>query len=71
MSNIIQFLESMGKDASLSNLSSQHYAAAVAELGLNVASQQALLDRDHQALNQLLGGREEVRCMLVTPEAWN
>ena len=49
MSNVISFLESMGKDAGLARLSGDDYAAAVTSLGLDDAPTQALLARDAQA----------------------
>lgn len=64
MSNVIAFLESMGKDASLARLEGEAYVAAVDALGLDDAPRQALLDRDASALADLLGVRLEMMCML-------
>lgn len=65
MSNVIAFLESMGRNASLSRLSGDDYAAAVESLALDDSSRQALLARDAQALNGLAGGRLQMMCILL------
>lgn len=64
MSNVIAFLESLGKDAALAGQSPQAYAAAVEALGLDDAPRQALLARDAAGLNDLLGGRMKMMCLL-------
>jgi hypothetical protein len=64
MSNVIAFLEQMGKNPALHGQSPQDYAAAVQALGLDDAPRQALLDRDATALNDLLGGRTKMMCFL-------
>lgn len=64
MSNVIAFLETLGTDARKSKLADGDYAAAVDALGLDDAPRQALLDRDAQALNGLLGGRLQMMCIL-------
>ena len=68
MSNVIQFLESMGKNAALGNMSPVEFAAAVKALGADDVAQQALLNRDHEALNGFLGGRAKMMMMLVPAE---
>ena len=65
MSNVIQFLETMGKKPALS---AGEYAATIATLGVNDVQRQALLDRDHTALNNLLGGRAKMRFYVNTPD---
>lgn len=64
MSNVIAFLESMGKDASAHSSSADEFVAAVNALGLDDAPRQALLDRDDVALGDLLGGRMKMMCLL-------
>lgn len=61
MSNIIQFLEAVGSRPALSIA---EYAATVAALDTDATQQQALLDRDHAALNRLLAGREKMVCAI-------
>lgn len=68
MSNVIQFLESMGKDAALSAMSPEAYIAAVNALNVDDAAQHALLNRDHAALNSTLGGRIKMMMVLVPAE---
>jgi len=67
MSNVIQFLETLG---SKPMLSPADYAATVAVLELDTEQQEALLDRDHARLNDLLGGREKLLCSVfpATPD---
>ncbi len=71
MSNVIQFLESMGKDAALGNMSSEEYAATVKALGVDDVAQHALLNRDHAALTDSLGGRVKMMMMLAPAEDEN
>ncbi len=63
MSNVIQFLEALGQ-----NPAPADYAAAVAALDIDEAQRQALLDRDLATLNDLLGGRGKVYCVVVPAE---
>lgn len=65
MSNVIQFLERLGSNQALS---SADYAASVAALDVDSKHRQALLKRDHAALNKLSDGRSEMCCMILTPD---
>ena len=56
MSNIIRFLETMGSKP----ISAADYAATVAALEVGAPQRKALLDRDQDALNELLGGRKKL-----------
>lgn len=69
MSNVIQFLESLGSNAALTRLSAAEYAATVASLDVHVGQRKALLDRDVDALSGLLGGRETMRCLIFQGES--
>ena len=64
MSNVIRFLETLGNNPAQSRLSAAEYAAAVAVLDVDDAERQALLNRDQVALNDLLGGREKMLCLV-------
>lgn len=64
MSNVIQFLESMGSRPAPS---AAEYAAIVAGLEINEAQRKALLDADHAALNELLDGRAKMYCYVSAP----
>ena len=68
MSDAIRFLESMGSDSSLSRLSAEEYAATVAYLDVEPSQQRALIDRDHAALSDLLGGRQTLLCSVFAPD---
>ena len=68
MSNIIQFLESIGKDAALSNMSPEDYAKAVKALSLDDVAQHALLNRDVSALNDSIGAYKKMMMLLVPAE---
>jgi hypothetical protein len=68
MSNIIQFLESIGQDAALSTMSPEEYAEKVKALPVDDLAQHALLNRDQDALNSLLGGRMKMMMALVPAE---
>lgn len=67
MSNVIQFLEAMGRNPGVHGTSAADYAATVALLEIDGAQQKALLDRNPVALNGLLQGREKMFCMVSTP----
>lgn len=67
MSNVIQFLESMGSNAAPNRFSTTQYAATLASLDIDDSQRQALLNRDHVALNNLLEGRSEMCCMVNIP----
>lgn len=68
MSNVIQFLESLGNNSSFRHFSSSDYDALVAALDVDACERQALLDRDCDALNGLLGGRPKMMCLIWQPE---
>ena len=64
MSNVIRFLESVGRKP----LSSAEYAATVSALDLEPSHKSALLDRDQDALNALLDGRKGLRCAVFAAD---
>jgi hypothetical protein len=66
MSNIVQFLETLG--ASPNQLSGANYVSAVTASGLDDATCEALLARDQDGLNRLLGGRAAMRCFVFVPD---
>lgn len=63
MSNVIQFLEMLGR-----NPAPTDYATAVAALDVDEAQRRALLDGDHATLAELLGGRSKMYCLVVPAE---
>lgn len=64
MSNVIEFLERLGADASMASLDGQAYEAAVGSVDAADAARDALLARDAGTLGELLGGRPKMVCML-------
>lgn len=64
MSNVIQFLESMGRNPAMS---AAQYAAAVDALNVSDSQKLALSQRDHAQLNVLLGG--SVKPMMLSQYA--
>jgi len=67
MSNVIRFLEAMGRNPGIHGLTAADYAASVALLGIDRAQQQALLDRNPLALNDLLDGRPKMFLLINIP----
>jgi len=66
MSNMIRFLAALGGKV---ELSPGEYAAAVGMLDVgDILQKQALLDRDHVALNGMLGGRSKMWCLILSPD---
>ena len=66
MSNVIQFLEKLGRGAGCE--SAEVYSAAVEQLGVDELLRDALLRKDQVALNALLGARHNVMMVLVPAE---
>lgn len=69
MTDVIQFLESMGRDAALAQATPQAYAARVAALDIAPAAQAALVSRDVGELGRVFGRPEKTYCFIVVPEA--
>jgi len=61
MSNVIQFLVAMGANPVMN---AAEYAASVVTLDADDLQRQALMERDQDTLNKLLGGREQMRCIV-------
>jgi len=68
MSNVIQFLEMLGKQADFGRGSATDYADAVARLEIDPALREALLRKDATAVSALLGGRTNVLILLAPAE---
>lgn len=68
MSNVIQFLESMGGNAVMARMTAADYEAAIAMLDTDDESREALNLRDHSKLNHLLNGRPIMLCFVAAPE---
>lgn len=68
MSNVIQFLESMGANATKARMTANDYEAAIEMLDVDAASREALHFRDHTKLNGLLNGRPIMMCNVAAPD---
>ena len=66
MSNVVQFLETLARNPKL--MSADDFAVAIANAELGAASQQALLAKDANALNRVLGGRPMMMCLVAPAE---
>lgn len=66
MSEVIRFLESMGRNPAMT---AGEFAANVAALDADDAHKQALLQRDGISLNDLLGGRERMMLSQWAPDS--
>lgn len=66
MSNAVHFLESLARNPM--SLSPEAFASVVAHAELEPEIQQALLMRDIVALNELLGGRPKMICVVAPAE---
>lgn len=66
MSNVVQFLEALARNPK--PLSAEDVAAAVLGAGLDPDVQQAMLDRDANSLNRVLGGRATMLCFIAPAE---
>ncbi len=67
MSDVIRFLETLGSQAQLPNAGTD-LSAMIDALDVDSLQHQALLDRDHAALSDLLGGRPVLRCSVFSPD---
>jgi len=63
--SIVQFLETLGASPALSTA---NYVGAIDASGLDEATRDALLKRDAQGINRLVGGRAAMRCLIATPD---
>lgn len=68
MSNVIQFLESMGANAAMARMSAGEYEAVIAGLVEEGECRTALMRRDPQALTSALNGRDVMMCMVFAPD---
>jgi hypothetical protein len=62
--DVIRFLETLGSKP----LMATEYAAAIGTLGVDAELRRALLERDHSALSNMLGGRGAMCCLVVAAE---
>lgn len=67
MSNVIDFLERLGTDAKLRNASDAELEQALVNAQIDPEVRAAILMRDQQRLESLLGASSNVCCMIFTP----
>lgn len=64
MSNVIGFLEGMGRDAQLRHAGADALETAMARVGIDSPLQAAIATRDPLRLEELLGARTDLVCGL-------
>jgi hypothetical protein len=68
VSNVIDFLERVGADASLRYASGEAVDEALKLAGIDPGVRAAIASGDQGALEQLLGGRTNVCCVIFEPD---
>jgi hypothetical protein len=67
MSNVIDLLERLGKDAQLRNASDGELEQVMIRASIDPAVREAILGRDQRRLEELLGAAANVCCMIFVP----
>jgi hypothetical protein len=67
MSNVIDFLERLGQDATLRRASNAELEQALIGAQIDPAIREAILLRDQRRLESLLGANPNVCCMIIAP----
>jgi hypothetical protein len=67
MSNVIDFLECLGKDAQLRHASDPELEQALIRAQIDPAVREAILLRDQRRLESLLGATANVCCAIYAP----
>lgn len=68
MSNVIDFLEQMGRDAHLRHATGLDLEAALTQAGIEPPLRAAILGGDSRLLESLLGANPTICCMVNVPE---
>lgn len=68
MSNVIDFLESLGQDAKLRHASRDEMERALLNAQIEPELRAAILDSDQTRLEALLGAQANVCCMIHAPD---
>ncbi len=68
MSNAIEFLERLGRDASLRRASDTEVTQAMTGLAIDPSLLTAIRDGDQQRIETLLGTKTNVCCLIFAPE---
>jgi hypothetical protein len=67
MSNVIDFLERLGRDAQLRHADDRELEQVMINAQIDPAVRAAILVRDQSQLEALLGAHANVCCMIATP----
>lgn len=68
MSNVIEFLERMGRDASWRSSQTNDIELAIADSNLTPAAKAALLAQDSRSLSELVGADSNLCCLVHNPD---
>jgi hypothetical protein len=68
MSNVIEFLEQMGRDAHLRHGTGADIEAALVQAGIQPDVRAALLGSDQRLLESLVGATHPICCLIHPPE---
>jgi hypothetical protein len=68
MSNVIDFLEQMGRDAQWRHATGEAMQAALIQAGIEPPVQAAILGEDRGLLESLVGASPNICCMVNHPE---
>jgi hypothetical protein len=68
VSNVIDFLERFGRDAELRYASDEDVEAALRQAGIDPSVRLAIVGKDKDALERLLGADTNVCCMINKPD---
>jgi hypothetical protein len=68
MSNIIDFLEQMGRDAQWRHATGEAMQAALIQAGIEPPVRAAILDEDRGLLESLVGANPNICCMVNHPQ---
>lgn len=68
MSNVLQFLEMMGSNASAARMTTFDFERAIQMLDADESAKSALRDRDEARLSEALNGRPMMYCLICAPD---
>jgi hypothetical protein len=68
MSDVINFLEQMGRDAHLRHITGLELEAALRRAGIEPRLQAAILDGDQRLLASLVGANDTLCCLIHAPD---
>lgn len=68
MSNVVDLLERMGRSSRLQSLTGEQLAQELAQAGVEPAVQAAIVQQRPRHLEELIGARKNVCCMVHAPQ---